>query len=123
VIVVPVGRAAGRFLPPLFREGFVTVDAVGWMAVVLTQVFYVPNTIRIVRTRDVQGYSLLGWSLLFLGLGCYLVYFAARGDPVGIVANACGVTGAGATTFCIWRWRRSSPVPGVADVAVPGPLG
>ena len=85
-----------------------TVDAVGWMAVVLTQVFYIPNTVRIVRTRDVRGYSLVGWGLLSAGLACYLVYFAVRGDPVGTVANACGVIGAGTTTFCIWRWRERS---------------
>lgn len=81
------------------------VEVVGWVAVVLTQVFYVPNTLRILRTRDVRGYSLFGWLLLFLGLACYLVYFAWRGDLVGIVANAFGVVGAGLTTLCIWRWR------------------
>ena len=115
---MPLVREAGTFGSRSPRKCLVTVDAVGWIAVVLTQVFYVPNTIRIVRTRDVRGYSLFGWSLLFLGLGCYLVYFAARGDPVGIVANACGVTGAGATTFCIWRWRDRAPVPD----RVAGPL-
>jgi uncharacterized protein with PQ loop repeat len=89
-----------------------SIDSVGWLAVVLTQVFYVPNTIRIVRTRDVQGYSLLGWALLCIGLACYLVYFAAQGDPVGIVANICGVAGSGLTTVCIWRWRQPLPVEG-----------
>lgn len=81
------------------------VEAVGWVAVVLTQVFYVPNTVRIIRTRDVQGYSLVGWLLLVIGLSCYLVYFASKGDVVGVVANVCGIAGAGLTTFCIWRWR------------------
>lgn len=85
-----------------------TVDTIGWVAVVLTQVFYVPNTFRILRTRDVQGYSLFGWGLLSLGLACYLVYFASTGDLVGIVANACGVVGAGTTTFCVWLWRDGS---------------
>ncbi|MCE7928268.1 MAG: hypothetical protein DYG91_07230 [Chloroflexi bacterium CFX7] len=100
-----------------------TFEAVGWLAVVLTQVFYIPNTLRILRTRDVRGYSLLGWLLLFLGLACYLVYFASRGDPVGIVANAFGVFGAGFTAFCIWLWRGRdfAPEPGNSPVpAVPG---
>lgn len=81
------------------------VEAIGWLAVVLTQVFYIPNTLRIIRTRDVRGYSLAGWLLLFIGLACYLVYFASQGDVVGIVANVCGVLGAGFTAFCIWLWR------------------
>jgi hypothetical protein len=82
--------------------------------VVLTQVFYVPNTVRIIRTHDVQGYSLFGWLLLVSGLSCYLVYFASRGDVVGVVANACGVAGAGITTVCIWWWREREAEDGDA---------
>lgn len=81
------------------------IEGVGWLAVLFTQVFYIPNILKIVRTRDVQGYSLAGWFLLFLGLCCFLVYFSVRGDIVGIGANACGVTGSGLTLICIWRWR------------------
>lgn len=91
------------------------VDTIGWVAVVLTQIFYIPNTVRILRTRDVQGYSFFGWSLLFLGIACYLVYFAYKGDPVGVVANFCGVLGSGMTTFCIWRWRGAGEGPLAAD--------
>jgi lipid-A-disaccharide synthase-like uncharacterized protein len=83
----------------------VGIEVVGWLAVLLTQVFYIPNILKIVRTRDVQGYSLVGWFLLFLGLCCFLVYFSFRGDVVGIGANACGATGSGLTVICIWRWR------------------
>jgi MtN3 and saliva related transmembrane protein len=85
------------------------IDSIGWIAVVLTQVFYLPNVLRILRTRNVAGYSLFGWMLLTGGLGCYLIYFVAQGDPVGIVANLCGIAGAGITTLCIWRWR--APLP------------
>ncbi len=81
------------------------IETVGWVAVLLTQVFYVPNIIRIVRTRDVQGYSLPAWLLLCSGLFCFLVYFWAKGDVVGIGANICGVAGSGFTVVCIWRWR------------------
>ncbi len=90
---------------------------------VLSQVFYVPNTIRLLRTRDVGGYSLVAWLMLSAGLACYLVYFIARGDPVGIVANIFGVSGASLTTACIWRWRNLTPGPAafVAGVgAAPG---
>lgn len=86
-------------------------ELAGWVAVVLTQVFYVPNTARILRTREVGGYSLPGWAMLTAGLACYLVYFAAQGDVIGVIANICGIAGAGLTTFCIWRWRNKPPVP------------
>ncbi|MBE7520174.1 MAG: hypothetical protein HS107_13130 [Thermoflexaceae bacterium] len=100
-----------------------TLDAIGWIAVVLTQVFYIPNTVRILRTRDVRGYSLFGWLLLFLGLVCFLVYFTAHGDPVGIVANVCGVTGSGSTAFCIWLWRGRDPVSEVLSQGAQGAIG
>jgi lipid-A-disaccharide synthase-like uncharacterized protein len=88
---------------------------IGWIAVVLTQVFYVPNTLKILRTKEVQGYSLTGWSMLAVGLASYLVYFAAEGDVIGVVANICGVAGAGLTTFCIWRWRTPRHDPAAID--------
>ncbi len=94
------------------------IDSIGWLAVVLSQVFYVPNTIRILRTRDVRGYSLAAWLMLSAGLACYLVYFIAHGDPVGIVANIFGVSGASLTTACVWRWRNVTPRPAAV---VPGP--
>lgn len=83
-----------------------SIDVVGWVALVLTQVFWIPNIARIVRTRDVAGYSLLAWVIMVAGLSCWLVYFAARGDMVGVVANVCGVTGAGLTTLFIWMWKK-----------------
>lgn len=78
----------------------------GWVALVLTQVFWIPNIGRILRTRDVEGYSLLAWVLMVGGLSCWLVYFASKGDTVGIIANICGVTGGLITLACIVYWGR-----------------
>ncbi len=96
------------------------IDLIGWAAVILTQVFWIPNIARILRTRDVQGYSLAAWLLMLLGLSCWLIYFVARGDVVGIVANISGVTGAAITVACVWLWRRGRhPLPApVADSPV-----
>jgi uncharacterized protein with PQ loop repeat len=95
----------------------VSIELVGWAALVMTQVFWIPNISRIVRTRDVEGYSLFAWMIMVGGLAGWLVYFTAKGDVVGIVANISGVTGGLITTFCIWYWGRErgeqphSPVP------------
>ncbi len=83
-----------------------SIELVGWVAVVLTQVFWFPNISKILRTRDVAGYSLYAWLIMLAGLSCWLAYFVVKGDVVGIVANLCGVTGAGITTACIWFWGR-----------------
>jgi MtN3 and saliva related transmembrane protein len=98
-----------------------SIELVGWAALILTQVFWVPNILRIVRTRDVDGYSLPAWTIMATGLACWLVYFASKGDVVGMVANICGVTGAGITLGCIWYWGRSRVEKGEALAA--GGLG
>ncbi|MBK6317991.1 MAG: hypothetical protein IPI33_13575 [Dehalococcoidia bacterium] len=86
-----------------------SIELVGWVAVVLTQVFWIPNILRIFRTKDVQGYSLSAWLIMFGGLSCWLVYFVSKGDLVGTVANISGVAGAGVTLACIWHWGRKRP--------------
>lgn len=94
----------------------------GWAAVVLTQIFWLPNIWRIVRTREVEGYSVPAWVIMFAGLSCWLVYFANKGDLVGTVANVCGVTGAGITLGLVWYWgrkRRESIAAGVAAALSP----
>ena len=83
-----------------------SIEVVGWFALVATQVFWFPNIARILRTRDVEGYSLAAWFIMLLGLCGWLVYFAAKGDLVGIVANVSGVTGAVITTSCIVYFGR-----------------
>lgn len=82
-----------------------SIEIVGWVAVGLTQVFWVPNLVRIFRTRDVEGYSVLAWVILLSGAICWFVYFAAQGDVVGIVANISGVAGSATTLVCIMLWR------------------
>lgn len=81
------------------------VATIGWAAVLLTQVFWIPNITRILRTRSVDGHSLWAWLIMTAGLSCWLAYFVAKGDIAGIAANLSGVTGATVTTFCVWRWR------------------
>jgi hypothetical protein len=83
-----------------------SIEIVGWAAMVMTQVFWIPNIARIFRTRDVEGYSLFAWLVMLGGLTGWLIYFSAKGDVVGIVANISGVTGGIITTFCIWYWGR-----------------
>lgn len=100
------GRAR---LPGIPGGGHGVFEALGWAGAILTQVFWIPNIARIVRTRDVQGYSLLAWALMFCGIALFLIYFIDRGDRVAIATNASGVTGAAVTLYCILRWRRRGP--------------
>ena len=87
-------------------------EVIGWSAAVLTQVFWIPNIARIVRTKDVQGYSVLAWVVMTTGIALFLVYFLSRGDAVAIATNASGTAGAAITLLCVLRWRRRAEHPG-----------
>jgi MtN3 and saliva related transmembrane protein len=99
----------------------VLTELVGWTAVVLTQIFWIPNILRILRTRDVAGYSLFAWVLMVGGLSCWLIYFISKGDTVGIAANIFGVTGSGITTLCIYRWRKPATDVKLHEAPLPLP--
>ncbi len=60
----------------------------GWLGFVTMQIFFVPQTMKILRTRDVSGLSLPAWVLLWLGFAFYVTYSVAVNDVVFIVGNA-----------------------------------
>ncbi len=63
----------------------------GWVGFVLLQIFYMPQTIRMLKTRDVSGLSLVAWIILWLGLFFYVVYSIARRDIIFIAGNMAGL--------------------------------
>ena len=88
------GRVPGRFQAgpaavPGSRGAVVSaaVDAVGYLAGVLTTAAFVPQMWLTLRTRDVSGISLAMYSLFTLGIALWLAYgIALRAWPV-IVPN------------------------------------
>ena len=65
----------------------VLVDAVGYLAGVLTTAAFVPQMWLTLRTRDVSGISLAMYSLFTLGIALWLVYGIALGAWPVIVPN------------------------------------
>jgi len=68
------------------------MEIVGWAGFALTQIFYIPQTFKILRNRDASGLSLPSWFILAIALLCYLIYSVYRDDLVFIVGNAAGMT-------------------------------
>lgn len=66
------------------------MEIVGWAAFALTQIFYIPQTIRILRSHDVSGLALPSWFILAIGLLCYLIYSISQHNIVFIAGNAAG---------------------------------
>ena len=77
----------------------------GWVGFVLFQIFYMPQTIRMMRTRDVTGLSLMAWSILWLGLFCYVLYSIARRDLIFIVGNMAGLVQTSLQIGLILKYR------------------
>ena len=68
------------------------MEIVGWAGFALTQSFYIPQTVKIIRSHDVSGLSLFSWFILAVALLCYLIYSIYRHDIVFIAGNAAGMT-------------------------------
>jgi len=66
------------------------MEIVGWAGFALTQIFYIPQIIKIVRSHDVSGLALPSWFILTVSLLCYLFYSIWRHDLVFTVGNAAG---------------------------------
>ncbi len=77
----------------------------GWVGLVLIQTFYVPQTIKILRTRDVTGLALLSWVLLWLALSSLLIYSIAQRAPVFIAGNTLGMLQSALMIGLILKYR------------------
>jgi len=81
------------------------VQVLGWIGLGLVQTFYLPQTIKIIRTKEVAGLSLLSWMILWLGLLFYLVYSIYVSDIVFTVGNAAGVLQSTLVIVLVLRYR------------------
>ena len=81
------------------------MELIGWLGFGLFQLFYIPQIVRTVRTRDVKGLSLFSWTVLWLGLLASLVCSVWRRDPVFIAGNAMGLLQSSFQLGLIWRYR------------------
>ena len=82
------------------------MQAFGWVGFALLQIFYIPQTVRILRTRNVTGLSLMAWVILWLGLFCYVLYSIVRRDVVFIAGNAAGLIQTSLQIGLILKYRK-----------------
>ncbi|MBI4295158.1 MAG: hypothetical protein HY669_03220 [Chloroflexi bacterium] len=77
----------------------------GWLGFSLFLIFYAPQTIKMLKTRDVRGLSVSAWVILWLGLFSYLVYSIALRNVVFTAGNAIGLAQASLQLVLILRYR------------------
>ncbi len=79
------------------------VSAVGLVAAFCTTVAYVPQVLRIWRTRSTQDISLGMFAVMTIGVALWIVYGVAIGSMPVIVAN--GATLVLAATILVLKLR------------------
>jgi len=67
------------------------MEIAGWVGIALTQVFYIPQLIKILRSHDVSGMALPSWFILAIGLLSYLIFSVSVHNNVFIAGNAAGM--------------------------------
>jgi len=64
------------------------MEWVGWAAAILTTVSFVPQAIKVIRTRDTASISLWMYVLFVVGIGFWLFYGIMKNDVPMTTANA-----------------------------------
>ncbi len=86
------------------------MEIVGWAGFALTQIFYIPQIIKIVRSHDISGLALPSWFILTIALLCYLIYSVWRHDLVFTVGNAAGMVQSLSMIVLLMRYGKSQVV-------------
>ena len=68
--------------------GFTFVDLMGAAGATLTTLCWLPQAIRLIRTRETRAISLVGYTVFVVGIICWLIYGVAIMNWPLIGANA-----------------------------------
>ena len=68
-----------------------TTEVIGLIAAFLTTAAYIPQSIRVLKTRDTRSISLGMYAMMTVGIACWFVY--------GIMLNSLSLILANSVTF------------------------
>ncbi len=83
------------------------VNLIGFTAAALTTFSFVPQFLKLLKTKKTEGLSLLMMLQIFTGLFLWIVYGILRHDIVLISANTVGFIIVFATILLYLRLKRS----------------
>jgi MtN3 and saliva related transmembrane protein len=81
----------------------VVADAIGYVAATLTTLSFVPQVVRVVRTRDTHAISRVAYTAFCLGVALWLAFGIAIGSTPVVAAN--GITLALASVILAYKLR------------------
>ena len=98
-----------------------TVDAVGFAAATMTTVAFVPQVLRIVRTRSAHDISWWMFGIISLAAALWLGYGLLLGALPVVIANVVTLALAATILALKWRYGRDLPPPRRAAGQESGP--
>jgi len=73
---------------------------IGFIAAFCTTIAFLPQAIRIIKTKEVEHLSLYAFLLVLVGRGSWLTYGILRADIVIIIANLISLV---ITAFIVYK--------------------
>jgi MtN3 and saliva related transmembrane protein len=64
------------------------VNALGTAAAILTSISFVPQVLKILKTRNTSGISLIMYALFVSGVACWLIWGLLVNQTPVVIANA-----------------------------------
>lgn len=80
-------------------------ELIGWVAACLSTCSFMPQAYTTLRTRNTEGLSLAGFTLIFTSIVCWLLYGIALGDGPLIATNIVSATTSGIVLAILVRQR------------------
>lgn len=81
------------------------ITAIGFAAATLTTLSFLPQVLKVWRTRRAEGLSLVTYGMFCLGIAFWLAYGLLLGDGPIIVANVITFVLAGSVLVLAIRYR------------------
>jgi len=82
-----------------------TISFLGYLAAVLTTISFVPQAIKIIRTKDTKSISLVMYTLFSVGVLCWIIYGIANADVPVALANIVTLFFASIILICKIRYK------------------
>jgi MtN3 and saliva related transmembrane protein len=85
------------------------ISYIGYAAATLTTLSFVPQAVKIIRTRDTDGISVEMYAAFTLGIFLWLTYGILKGDVPIIAANSVTLALASVILFLTIRYSSHKP--------------
>ncbi len=82
-------------------------EILGYLAGICTAVCFLPQTLKTIRSKQVQNLSKASYIIYNLGLGCWLVYGIYLRSIQMVLFNFIGIIFGGIVLYMIFKYQKN----------------